>query len=157
MISTKIRHILCAVLGKPTSRTTVTKAIDLALEHNARLTFTHVVDAEFLASATPTMTPLRAIYNQLRELGEFSMLILCDRAQRRGVENVDYIIREGQILSQLRMAISEMQPDMFVVGKPLGKSPTTPSITIEEIEEFITDIEENFSIQVVPVEIKLAT
>lgn len=155
MVSNNIRHILCAVLGKPTSRTTVTQAIDLALEYNARLTFAHVIDAEFLASATPAMTPLRSIYNQLRELGEFSMLILCDRAQRRGVESVDYIIREGQVLPQLRLAISEMQPEMFVVGKPFGQNAVTPSISIEAIEEFIADVEENLKVQVIPVDIKL--
>ena len=157
MISHEIRHILCAVLGKPTSRTTVTKAIDLALEHNSRLTFAHVMNAEFLASATPAMTPLRAVYNQLRELGEFSMLILCDRAQRRGVENVDYIIREGQVLPQLRLVISEMQPDLFVLGKPLGQDTVTPSLTVDEIEGFVADIKANLDVQVVTVAIKLGS
>ena len=42
-------HIVCAVRGSPQSRATVTRAIDLALEHDARLTFFYAVDAEFLA------------------------------------------------------------------------------------------------------------
>jgi nucleotide-binding universal stress UspA family protein len=149
----KIQHIFCAVLGKPTSRKTVTKAIDLALEHNARLTFFHVINAEFLAAATPTMTPLRSIYNQLREMGEFSMLILCDRAQRRGVENVDYIIREGQILPQIQLAIRELQPDILVVGNPTQPESQKPAITVQEIEDFFSTLEEDSNIQVIPVEI----
>ena len=154
-MTNEIRHILCAVLGKPTSRTTVTKAIDLASENNARLTFIHVIDAEFLASATPVMTSLSTVYNQLRELGEFSMLILCDRANRRCVENVDYIIREGQILPQLRRAISELQPDIFVMGRPFGGGSAPKSIPPEEIENFIKDVEKNLGITVVSVEIQL--
>jgi nucleotide-binding universal stress UspA family protein len=154
MIANKIRHILCAVLGTPASRTTVTQAIDLASEHNARLTFVHVINAEFLASAAPTMTSLRTVYNQLRELGEFSMLILCDRANRRGVENADYILREGQILPQLRVAISEIQPDIFIIGKPLEAELATHSIPPEDIESFIDDIEKNLGVTVLPVEIQ---
>jgi len=153
MVSKKIRHILCAVLGKPTSRRTVTRAIELALEHNARLTFFHVINAEFLAAATPAMAPLRTFYNQLREMGEFSMLILCDRAQRRGVENVDYIIREGQVFPQIHLAIREMQPDILVVGKPLEPLPQKPAISIREIDDFIKKVKEEFNIQVIPVEI----
>jgi nucleotide-binding universal stress UspA family protein len=150
----KSQHILCAVLGKPTSRTTVTKAIDLALEHKARLTFFHVINAEFLAAVTPSMKPLRAVYNQLREMGEFSMLILCDRAQRRGVKNVDYIIREGQILPQIHLAIREMQPDIIVLGKPAQPQSQKLAIPIEEIENFVSTLEQNPDIQVIPVDIK---
>jgi len=153
MVPKKIRHILCAVLGKPTSRRTVTRAIDLALKHNARLTFFHVINAEFLAAATPAMAPLRTFYNQLREMGEFSMLILCDRAQRRGVENVDYIIREGQVLPQIHLAIREMQPDILVVGKPTEPLPQKPALSIQEIDDFIKTVKEELNIQVIPVEI----
>ena len=149
----KIRHILCAVLGKPTSRRTVTQAIDLALEHNARLTFFHVINAEFLAAATPVMTPLRSVFNQLREMGEFSMLILCDRAQRRGVENVDYIIREGQVLPQIELAVREIQPDILVFGKLTQSEFQKPTIPTEEIENFINTLEENPDLQVVLVDL----
>lgn len=155
MIANKIRHILCAVLGKPASRTTVTKAIDLALEHNARLTFAHIINAEFLVSVTPLMTSMSTVYRQLYELGEFSMLLLCDRANRRGVENADYIIRKGQILPQLRLAISELQPDIFVVGKPIDTSSHPPtSILLEDIDAFISDVEQNLGVEVHPVELQ---
>ncbi|MFQ5421914.1 MAG: universal stress protein, partial [Anaerolineae bacterium] len=77
------RQILCAVRGGPESRATVSKAIALALTHQARLTFFHVLDAEFLNYAT--IGPLSVIYQELAEMGKFAMLILCDRAKRRGV------------------------------------------------------------------------
>jgi hypothetical protein len=31
------------------------------------------------------MTPVRTIYEQMHEMGEITMLILCDRVVRRGV------------------------------------------------------------------------
>jgi hypothetical protein len=48
----KPKHTLCAVRGGQESRNTVVHAINLALEHDARLTFFHVLDAEFLGAAT---------------------------------------------------------------------------------------------------------
>ena len=48
----KVEYILCAVRGGQESRRTVTRAIDLAVEHNARLNFFHILDAEFLGTAS---------------------------------------------------------------------------------------------------------
>jgi RNase H-fold protein (predicted Holliday junction resolvase) len=46
------------------------------------------------------------------------MLILVDRANRRGVEQVKYILRTGNIGKQLNQAINEIHPDALVIGKP---------------------------------------
>jgi len=51
-MSDRVEHIVCAVRGSPQSRATVTRAIDLAREHDARLTFFYAVDVEFLARTT---------------------------------------------------------------------------------------------------------
>jgi nucleotide-binding universal stress UspA family protein len=148
-----VQHILCGVLGKPTSRVTVTKAIDLALEHEARLTFAHVINADFLASATPVMSSINRVYHQLRELGEFSMLILCDRAQRRGVKNADFIIREGNILPQLKAIISDLRPDTFILGRPVNRGKPTITVSDQELDDFLSEIETNFSIDIMLVDI----
>lgn len=119
-----IQHIICAVRGIPKSRETVTQAIDLALEHNARLTFVHVtnIDLEFLGSASPSMASIRAMQKQMHDLSTFTMVVLCDRAQRRGVQDFDYIVRDGQVFEQLRLILSEAQPDLLVIGKPMTKT-----------------------------------
>jgi hypothetical protein len=70
------------------------------------------------------------------------------------VEKVDYIIREGQILPQIQLAIREMQPDILVIGKPVQSEPQKLAIPIQEIENFIRTIDEYPNIQVIPVEIK---
>ena len=107
MTKSKSQHIICAVRGGPESRATVTRAIDLALGSGARLTFFHVMDAEFLGYAT--IAPLSVVYNELVEMGTFTMLILCDRAQRRGVAQVNCIVREGNIRKQLRQFAFETE------------------------------------------------
>jgi hypothetical protein len=97
-------QIVCAVRGGPESRATVSCTIDLAMESNAKLTFFHVLDAEFLEYAT--VGPLSIIYRELVEMGKFAMLILCDRAQQRSVSQLDDVLREGNIPKNLiRFAI----------------------------------------------------
>jgi nucleotide-binding universal stress UspA family protein len=151
----KIRHILCAVRGVPQSRATVTKAIDLAKEHQARLTFVHVNNADFLASAGPTMTSLPKVKKQIHSLSEFAMLVLCDRAIRRGVEKVDYILRDGRVLSQIRETLSELKPDILVIGSPFVTDPGLFSLKESDVENFIQEIEKNMNITVIPVEAKV--
>ncbi len=146
MYAQKLLQILCAVRGGKESRQTVTRAIDLALEARARLTFFHVMDAEFLEHAT--IGPLSVVYNELREMGEFAMLILCDRAQRRGVENVDYILREGNIRKQLYQIAIETQAEIMVVGRPT-RSPGRNVFRSEDIDSFSAELEEMGNLQVI--------
>lgn len=145
-----VKHIICAVRGLPESRETVTTAIDLALEHKCQLTFCWVIDVEFLGQSLPTLTPLRSAYQQLEDLGEFSMLILCDRAGRRGVKQVDYLIRKGELHTQLKQTASELNADLMVIGRPKpekGPSRFSPA----EFDEFVKSLEGEFAIQVVQV------
>ena len=145
----QIKQILCAVRGGPESRETVTYAVDLALETGAKLTFFHAMDAEFLGQAAIART-LSGIYNELVEMGKFTMLILVDRAQRRGVENVDFIIREGNIRKQLMQIASETKAEIMIVGRPT-RSPTTNVFKKGEIEAFADELAKEGDLKVVVV------
>jgi nucleotide-binding universal stress UspA family protein len=134
-----VNHIICAVRGRPESRTTVTRAVDLALEHQAPLTFLHVIDAEFLNHAT--VAPLSVVYKELVDMARFAMLILCDRAQRRGVKEVDYIVLEGNIRKQLRQFASETHADLMVIGAP-SPTPGKNIFKQEELKQLIREMEE---------------
>jgi hypothetical protein len=149
-----IKHILCAVRGVPQSRATVTTAIDLALEHKARLTFVHVNNADFLASAGPTLTSLPKVKKQIQSLSEFTMIVLCDRAQRRGVEDIDYILREGQILPQLYNLLSEIKPDLLIIGRPPKTSVGLFSLKASDVKGFIQKVENTLEITVLPVDLE---
>jgi nucleotide-binding universal stress UspA family protein len=139
-MSENVEHIVCAVRGSPQSRATVTRAIDLALEHDARLTFFYVADAEFQAQAA-IGSPLRVVYQELTQMAEFSMLILCDRAQRRGVKQAGYVIRTGNVRTQLLQMAAETRADMFVMGWPL-RGPSRPTFTPDEFESFAAELEQ---------------
>ena len=145
----QIKQILCAVRGGPESRETVTYAVDLALETGAKLSFFHAMDAEFLGQAAIART-LSGIYNELVEMGKFTMLILVDRAQRRGVENVDFIIREGNIRKQLMQIASETKAEIMIVGRPT-RSPTTNVFKKGEIEAFADELAKEGDLKVVVV------
>lgn len=147
----KYDHVLCAVRGRPESRETATRAIDLALEHEADLTFIHVMDAEFLGRATPTLSPLKMVYEQLEQMGEFAMQILCDRATRRGVEQVAYILEKGNVPKRLREIVRDLDADALVIGRSVrgpGKSVFTP----DQFDAFIAKIEEEVGLEVIQVE-----
>lgn len=142
------RHILCAVRGGPESRDTVTRAIDLALEADAGLTFFHVADAEFLGYAT--IGPLSVVYRELVEMSKFAMLILCDRAQRRGVVQVDAIVREGNIRKQLRQFAIEARADVMVMGRPT-RSPGSNVFKPEGFDAFVAALEREANLRIVQV------
>ena len=139
-MSEKVEHIICAVWGGPQSRATVTRAIDLALEHDARLTFFYVADAEFQAQAA-IGSPISVVYRELVQMAEFSMLILVDRAQRRGVENADFLIREGNVRKQLLQYASETRADLWVMGWPL-RGPVRSTFKPEEFDSFVAELDE---------------
>ena len=149
METRKPSHIICAVRGGPESRETVTQAITLALESGARLTFFRVLDAEFLNHAT--IGPLSVVYRELVEMGQFAMLILCDRAQRRGVETVDCAVREGNVRKQLREYAIETHADLLVMGRPV-RSPGSNTFKLAEFDTWVGELEKeaNLKIHVVP-------
>jgi nucleotide-binding universal stress UspA family protein len=149
MSEKRIRHIICAVRGRPESRETVTRAIDLAIEHDARLTFLHVMDADFVEHAT--VGPLSVIYQELKGMGEFTMMILKDRAERRGVQEVDYIIREGNIIKQIRKFAIETHAEMMVVGKPKDR-PGRNIFRAHEFEDFMNRLEKDGNITIIRVD-----
>jgi nucleotide-binding universal stress UspA family protein len=132
-------HIICAVRGSPQSRETVTHAIDLALETGARLTFFYVADAEFQGQAAMSGR-LSIIYRELVEMAQFTLLILVDRAQRRGVKEVDYLVREGSVRKQLLRLVAETHADVLVMGWPI-RGPGRPAFKPAELEAFVADLE----------------
>ena len=146
----RVEYIVCAVRGSPQSRATVTRAIDLALEHDARLTFFYAVDVEFL-SRTTVRGPLSVVYHELVEMSEFTVLILKDRAERRGVAQVDSIIREGDVRTQLLDLIREVRPDVRVLGWPL-RGAGRPRCKPDDFGAFVTELERegNTCVEVAP-------
>jgi len=145
-----VKHIVCAVRGQPQSRATVTRAIGLALKYGARLTFVHVMDAEFLAHATVGI--VRLMYQELRSMGEFLMAILRDRAERRGVREVHTVLLEGRAATALPRFLKEQQADLLVLGAP-GGSRRQSAFAPGDFNAFVQHIEaQGIQVELVPAE-----
>ncbi len=154
-MSSARKRIVCAVRGGRECRGTVSHAIGLALEMERPLTFFHVLDVEFLGYAAPA-GPLSIAHRQLGEMAEFAMLILSDRAARRGVEDVNYAIRKGNFREQLRDFLGELPVHTLVLGTPT-RSPAANRFTLEEIRALMEELESQFQIQVVLAPCETAT
>ncbi len=144
------QHILCAVRGGPESRATVARATAMALEFDAALTFFNIVDAEFLGHATPLPAPLKVVYRELREMGEFSLMILCDQARREGVERVRSVVRQGDIREQLHQMAVETNATILVMGRPV-RSPGSNVFTTANYTAFVAELARAGHLQVVSV------
>jgi nucleotide-binding universal stress UspA family protein len=148
-------HILCAVRGQPTSRSTVEHAIELALEVEASLTFLLVIATEPLTKATPLKAPLRVVLNQLESIGEFAMALLEDRAAHEGLDNVQSIVRRGKPVDTIRQAVADIQPDIIVLGQPVPDEPRA-IFTPAEFDRFVEALQEDVEAEIVVVETPVA-
>jgi nucleotide-binding universal stress UspA family protein len=141
-----IGQVVCAVRGGKESRATVSRAIGLALEHKAKLTYLHIVNAEFLGGS-PVSGRLSVVYKELDEMVRFLMMILVDRAQRRGVEDVDYILREGNIRRQLSLFVEESQADIMVMGRPI-RSPGSNVFSEAQFDVFVQELNKTSDLEI---------
>ena len=140
MSDDKRHHILCPVRSRPGSEETAARAIELALEHNARLTFFHALETRFLAKFSPSSSSRKGAHEELTEMLEFTLSILADQARAKGVEEVDFIIRQGDFREELLKLIREMHMDILVIGRP-RQGPGQATFTNAEIDAFVAELQ----------------
>jgi nucleotide-binding universal stress UspA family protein len=93
---------------------------------------------------------LSVVYRELNEMGTFTMLILVDRADRRGVEQVDYVLPEGDIREELTRYAIDTQAEMMVIGRPT-RSPGRNVFKIANFDDFVADLEQKAQLKIVRV------
>ncbi len=147
MTPSEAQRVLCAVRGQPGSRSTADRAAALAIELDAQLTYLLVIEAQFLSRAGPSLPPLRIVYEQLEAMGDFAMTILAERALRRGVPSVDYIIRKGKVPQEIRAVIDELQPGVLVMGRPVEPIQQA-RFNIEELDRFIQQLADETDLRI---------
>jgi nucleotide-binding universal stress UspA family protein len=136
----KRHHILCAVRSRPSSEQTAARAIELALEQNARLTFFHALETRFLDKLSASSSSRKGAYEELAEMLEFTLSILADQARAKGVKEVDFIIRQGDFREELLQLIREMHMDILVIGRP-RRGPGQATFTEVEINAFLAELQ----------------
>jgi len=140
-----MNKIVCAVRGGKRSEPTIERAIELARESGAELIFLYVFDAEFLGYATmgrPSVT-----LTQMKNMAEFILLTIQDRARQAGVE-ADTAVREGKVREQICTFAAEQQADMVVMGKPAHLE-GSDLFTYGEQVDFIRKLQERLGVDVV--------
>jgi hypothetical protein len=151
MSTDRIKQVVCAIRGRPANLDAISAAIDLCLEHEASLTFLMLLEAEFISQVTPTMSSLRTLYQQMKEMSEFSLLILCEEAKQLGVTQVDYTIRTGNLRKQLREFATQTSADVLVIVRPTS-GPGWTALTNKEFVDFIRELEEIGNLRVISIE-----
>jgi len=134
------KHILCAVRSRPGGEDTVKRAIALALEHGARLTFFQVIDTSFVNRFSARGSSRKIATQELQDMAEFTMSMLCEQARGRGVVDVEYIVREGTIREELLNVAKETGADILVMGRP-RPGPGSSTFVSEELQSFIDELE----------------
>lgn len=138
-------HIVCAARGGKGSRPAVDRAIRLAKERDADLTFLFVVDAEFLCYAM--IGPPSVVHQQLRDMGEFIMATLQARAEESGVA-ADYAVREGHVREQIRQYLEESDVDILVMGRPIEETDAA-IFDAGTVSNFAAALEREFNVEVI--------
>lgn len=118
MTNRDIQHVLCAVRSRPGGEDTVRRAIELALEAGARLTFVQVVDAGFVAQLSHRSSSRKAAIRELTEMARFTLELVRQQAHRAGVPEVDFDVREGAVRDELIQAVRDLEPDVLILGRP---------------------------------------
>jgi hypothetical protein len=151
MSTERIKHVVCVVRGRPSNLEAISTAIGLCLEHEAPLTFLMLLEAEFISQVTHTMSSLRTLYQQMKEMSEFSLLILREEAKQLGVTQVDYIIRTGNLRKQLHEFVTQTSADVMVIVRPTP-GPGRTAFTNEQFAAFIRELEEIGNLRIIPIE-----
>jgi nucleotide-binding universal stress UspA family protein len=134
------KHILCAVRSRPGGEETVDRAIKLALKTGARLTFCQIIDTGFLNRFSSRGSARKVAQKELTDMAEFALSIICDQAEAKGVADVDYILRTGNVRHALLELVNETDADLLVLGrsKPMPGHSAFPDQTRNE---FIAQLE----------------
>ena len=84
---------------------------------------------------------------ELIEMSKFAMMILCDRAQRRGVTKVDYKVIEGSIRTQLLQFSIDTHAELIIMGRPI-RSPGSNVFTRDDFDSFAASLAEEANIEI---------
>jgi len=109
-------NIVCATRGGEASRTTEDKAIGIARESGARLTFLYVVDTSFAAEQATSEVELDMMATDLRHIGELILKRVREKAAEAKVEAA-VELREGAVSEEIEKYVTEHpEVDLLVVG-----------------------------------------
>jgi nucleotide-binding universal stress UspA family protein len=127
--------ILCATRGGEASYRTQDAVIARAKEEGSNLLFLYVVDLEFLKQTT-SCVHLEVMQKEMERMGEFLLVMACERAAKEGVE-AQPLLRPGPLAQALKDAAREQEVTMVVLGRPAEES----RFELDRLQQLAQEIE----------------
>jgi nucleotide-binding universal stress UspA family protein len=137
--------IICAIRGGPHSKTTITRAIDLAKETGLTLYFLYIVNLEFLSHTSSSR--IHTIMEEMQQMGEFILLSAQAAAAAKQIE-AQCITRHGGVREEMIRLCREIDADYLVLGQPRIERDDT-HFTSQMLETFIERTEQETGAQIV--------
>jgi nucleotide-binding universal stress UspA family protein len=125
------------VRGARRSLETVERAIALARERGAKLTFLFVADVDFLGYAT--VARVKVMLDELKETGQFTLSFVRKRALEQGIEDVATLVREGPIGEVVIDVVREIGATRVVLGRPVP-TPAGGGFSKKKFDEFVDTV-----------------
>lgn len=110
--------IVCAIRGGPASLVTIEEAVEFASEKALPLYFVYIVNLDFLTHTASSR--VRTITEEMREMGDFILLIAQEKSQALGVA-AQGIVRQGIVGEEIIDVCKEIGADYVILGQPLGQ------------------------------------
>ena len=114
--------ILCPTRGGEGSYRTQDAAIAMAREQGDELVFLYVVDLDFLNKTERAVRP-DVVAEEMKHLGEFLLSMAQERARNQGWD-AEYVVREGDVRTEIEAAAVELGATMVVLGQSTEDDPT---------------------------------
>ena len=115
-------RILCPTRGGEGSYRTQDAAIAMAKKRGDDLVFLYVVDLDFLNKTERAVRP-DVVAEEMKHLGEFLLSMAQERARNQGWD-AEYVVREGDVRTEIEAAAVEEEATMVVLGQSTEDDPT---------------------------------
>lgn len=137
--------ILCPTRGGEGSYRTQDAAIAMAKEHGDELVFLFVVDLDFLNKTERAVRP-DVVAEGMKHLGEFLLSMAQERARNQGWD-AQYVVREGDVRTEITAAAVEQEATMVVLGQSTEDDPTC-TFDPQRLFKFAEQIEADTGVEV---------
>jgi len=132
-----VGKILCATRGGEASFRTQDAVIELARVQGDTLLFLYVVDTHFLAYTAHPVRP-DVVMREMEHLGEFLLIMACERAALQGVE-ATFSVKQGSLAVALKETAVAEGVSLLALGRPAGEESRFRLAGLEQLGVAITE------------------
>jgi nucleotide-binding universal stress UspA family protein len=129
--------ILCATRGGEASHRMQDAVIALAQEQDDSIVFLYVLDTDFLGYTERAVRP-DVVAMEMEHMGEFLLVMACERAKKQGVE-ATFCVKRGQLADALKETAVEQDVTLVALGRPAGEESRFQLTSLEKLAAEITE------------------